>query len=154
MAVILMVVLMGFVATPTAYGISETESVRDQYEDIILDYFAAFGTGDFSEVKFSSEIKFLSPISMKTMDGPTEVTKFVSDVSTRVDEVKVLSVTVDYPTASGVWQMRTTQGILYTLNNYFELDEAGLVYIWPFFDPKAVMDAPDRLVPWLTGEGY
>ncbi|MEO0835849.1 MAG: DUF4904 domain-containing protein, partial [Cyanobacteria bacterium J06642_3] len=33
---------------------------------------------------------------------------FVSDVSTRVTEVNILSTTVDYPTASGVWQMKTT----------------------------------------------
>ncbi len=127
---------------------------KEQYRVILEDYFKAFRTGDFSQVKFSSEIKFLSPLSQSTMDGVEEVVNFVSDVSTRVSEVNILSTTVDYPTASGVWQMKTTKGTLYTLNNFFRLDEQGIVYVWPMFDPKAIVDDPEGLIPWLTGENY
>ena len=127
---------------------------KEQYRDIIETYFKAFGTGDFDPVKFSSEIQFLSPISQSTFDGVEAVVNFVSDVSTRVTEVNILSITVDYPTASGVWQMKTTKGTLYTLNNFFRLDEQGIVYVWPMFDPKAIVDDPAGLIPWLTGKGY
>ena len=127
---------------------------KEQYRVILEDYFKAFKTGDFSQVKFSSEIKFLSPLSQSTMDGVETVVNFVSDVSTRVSEVNILSTTVDYPTASGVWQMKTTKGTLYTLNNFFRLDEQGIVYVWPMFDPKAIVDDPEGLIPWLTGENY
>ena len=127
---------------------------KEQYRNIIETYFKAFGTGDFSQVKFSSEIEFLSPISQKTFDGVEAVVNFVSDVSTRVIQVNILSITVDYPTASGVWQMKTTKGTLYTLNNFFRLDEQGIVYVWPMFDPKAIVDDPEGLIPWLTGENY
>ncbi len=127
---------------------------KEQYREILETYFKAFKTGDFSQVKFSSNIQFLSPISQKTFDGVEAVTNFVSDVSTRVTEVNILSTTVDYPTASGVWQMKTTKGTLYTLNNFFRLDEQGIVYVWPMFDPKAIVDDPEGLIPWLTGKGY
>lgn len=127
---------------------------KEQYRVILEDYFKAFKTGDFSEVKFSSEIQFLSPISQSTFDGVEAVTNFVSDVSTRVTEVNILSTTVDYPTASGVWQMKTTKGTLYTLNNFFRLDDQGIVYVWPMFDPKAIVDDPEGLIPWLTGKNY
>ena len=127
---------------------------KEQYRDILETYFNAFKTGDFSQVKFSSEIQFLSPISQKTFDGVEAVVNFVSDVSTRVTEVNILSTTVDYPTASGVWQMKTTKGTLYTLNNFFRLDEEGIVYVWPMFDPKAIVEDPEGLIPWLTGNGY
>lgn len=127
---------------------------KEQYRVILEDYFKAFSTGDFSEVKFSSEIQFLSPISQSTFDGVEAVTNFVSDVSTRVNKVNILSTTVDYPTASGVWQMNTTKGTLYTLNNFFRLDDQGIVYVWPMFDPKAIVDDPEGLIPWLTGENY
>ena len=127
---------------------------KEQYRKILETYFKAFKTGDFTSVKFSSKIQFLSPISMKTLDGVEAVTNFVSDVSTRVTEVNILSTTVDYPTASGVWQMKTTKGTLYTLNNFFRLDEQGIVYVWPMFDPKAIVDDPEGLIPWLTGKGY
>ena len=127
---------------------------KEQYRVILEDYFKAFKTGDFSQVKFSSEIQFLSPISQSTFDGVEAVTNFVSDVSTRVSEVNILSTTVDHPTASGVWQMKTTKGTLYTLNNFFRLDDQGIVYVWPMFDPKAIVDDPEGLVPWLTGNGY
>lgn len=127
---------------------------KEEYRQILETYFKAFKTGDFSGVKFSSEIQFLSPISQNTFDGVEAVTNFVSDVSTRVTEVNILSTTVDYPTASGVWQMKTTKGTLYTLNNFFRLDEQGIVYVWPMFDPKAIVDDPAGLIPWLTGKGY
>lgn len=129
-------------------------SDEERYAGIIEEYFAAFRTGDFSDVKFSSKIQFLSPISMTTFDGPEAVIKFVSGVATRVSEVNILSVTVDYPTASGVWQMKTTKDTLYTLNNFFRLDEEGISYVWPMFDPKAIVEHPDRLIPWLTGKDY
>lgn len=127
---------------------------KEKYRQILEDYFKAFKTGDFSQVKFSPEIQFLSPISQSTFDGIEAVVNFVSDVSTRVTEVNILSATVDYPTASGVWQMKTTKGTLYTLNNFFRLDEQGIVYVWPMFDPKAIVDEPAGLIPWLTGKNY
>jgi hypothetical protein len=127
---------------------------KEEYRHIIDNYFRAFGTGDFSEVQFSSQIQFLSPISERTINGTEDVSNFVSGVATRVSEVNVLSITIEYPRASGVWQMKTTKGTLYTLHNFFRLDEEGLVYIWPMFDPKAVIDNPAGLIQWLTGNGY
>ncbi|WP_013334595.1 DUF4904 domain-containing protein [Gloeothece verrucosa] len=125
-----------------------------KYHEIIEQYFQAFKTGDFSLVQFSPNIQFLSPIRQDTIDGIEAVVNFVSGVATRVSEVNVLSITVEYPRASGVWQMRTTKGTLYTLHNFFRLDEQGLSYIWPMFDPKAILDDPDALLAWLTGNGY
>lgn len=126
---------------------------KETYRGIIEDYFRAFGTGDFSQVRFSSKIEFLSPISGLTMKGE-EVVRFVTGVSTRVTQVNILSIAVDFPTASGVWQMTTTKGVQYTLHNFFRLDGEGLLYIWPMFDPKKVMDDPPGLLHWLRGEGY
>jgi hypothetical protein len=133
---------------------SAQELDKETYRSIIETYFHAFGTGDFSQVQFSSQIQFLSPISGVTMKGREEVVRFVTGVSTRVSAVNILSTAVDFPTASGVWQMTTTKGVQYTLHNFFRLDGEGLAYIWPMFDPKAVMDDPPGLLRWLRGEGY
>ena len=127
---------------------------KEEYRRIIETYFSAFRNGDFSKVRFSSQIQFLSPISGNTMKGREEVLKFLTGVATRVSAVNILSTAVDFPTASGVWQMTTTKGVQYTLHNFFRLDGEGLVYIWPMFDPKAVMDDPPGLLAWLTGKGY
>jgi sugar lactone lactonase YvrE len=105
-------------------------------------------------VQFSSQIQFLSPISGITMNGREEVVKFVTGVSTRVSSVNIISTAIDFPTASGVWQMTTTKGVQYTLHNFFRLDGEGIAYIWPMFDPKAVMNDPAGLLEWLRGEGY
>jgi hypothetical protein len=121
---------------------SDRELDKETYRSIIETYFRAFETHDFPNVHFSSKIEFLSPISGITMKGRDEVGRFVSGVSTRVVAVNVISITVDFPTASGVWQMTTTKGVQYTLNNFFRLDGEGLFYIWPMFDPKAVMNDP------------
>lgn len=89
---------------------SAQELDKEAYRRIIEDYFRAFETGDFSNVQFSSQVEFLSPISGVTMKGREEVARFVSGVSTRVVAVNILSTAVDFPTASGVWQMTTTKG--------------------------------------------
>lgn len=127
---------------------------NEQYRKIIETYCQAFRSGDFSRGKFSPRLQFLSPLRGDTVNGPEAVVAFLLGVSSRVTEVNVLSTTVDYPTASGVWQMRTTKGTLYTLKNFFRLDEHGIAYVWPMYDPKAVMADPDGLVRWLTGKGY
>ena len=126
---------------------------KETYRRIIEDYFRAFESHDFSNVRFSTQSEFLSPISGITMKGREEVGRFLSGVSTRVTAVNVIAIAVDFPTASGVWQM-TTKGVQYTLHNFFRLDGEGLLYIWPMFDPKAVMDDPPGLLQWLTGNGY
>ena len=127
---------------------------KETYRGIIDGYFRAFETHDFSNVQFSSQVEFLSPISGITMKGRAEVGRFVNSVSTRVTAVNVIAINVDFPTAAGVWQMTTTKGVQYTLHNFFRLDGEGLVYIWPMFDPKAVMDDPPGLLQWLTGVDY
>ncbi len=127
---------------------------KEDYRAIIEGYFRAFATGDFSRVGFSSKLQFLSPISGKTLDGIDDVVRFLTGVVSRVSAVDILSITVDPPTASGVWQMTTTKGTQYTLNNFFRLDGEGLAYIWPMFDHKAVMNDPQGLIQWLTGNGY
>ncbi len=133
---------------------SAQELDKETYRSIIEAYFRAFETHDFSNVQFSTQVQFLSPISGITMNGREEVGMFVSGVSTRVSAVNVVSIAVDFPTASGVWQMTTTKGVQYTLHNFFRLDGEGLLYIWPMFDPKAVMNDPPGLLRWLTGNGY
>lgn len=50
--------------------------------------------------------------------------------------------------------MTTTKGVQYTLHNFFRLDGEGIAYIWPMFDPKAVMNDPPGLLSWLTGKDY
>jgi len=131
---------------------------KETYRTIIEGYFRAFETKDFSNVAFSSNIQFLSPISGKTFDGRAAVVRFVSGVATRVATVNILYTAVDFPIAAGVWQMTTTKGVTYTLHNHFRLDGEGLVYIWPMFDPKAIIsqDAPEGrgLLQWLRGTGY
>jgi sugar lactone lactonase YvrE len=133
---------------------STQELDKETYRSIIETYFRSFGTRDFSQVQFSSQIEFLSPISGMTMKGRKQVVEFVSGVATRVSAVNIISTAVDFPTASGVWQMTTTKGVQYTLHNFFRLDGEGIVYIWPMFDPKAVMNDPPGLLQWLTGSGY
>src|SRR5258708_24621125 len=110
-----------------ASAMSPGELPKEQYRSIITTYFQAFGTRDFSPVQFSSNIQFLSPISGNTMKRREEVVKFVIGVATRVSKVNVLSTTVDFPTASAVWQMTTPKGVLYTLNNSLRLDGEGLL---------------------------
>lgn len=59
---------------------SAQELDKETYRGIIEAYFRAFETHDFSQVRFSTRVQFLSPISGITMNGPEAVGKFVSGV--------------------------------------------------------------------------
>jgi hypothetical protein len=131
---------------------SRTE-LNEEYRPLIETYIRCFATGDFSPVRFSSQIQFLSPISGVTMKGREIVVRFLTDLSTRVSAVNILSTEVDFPRASGVWQITTTKAVRYTLHTLFQLDAEGLNYIWPMFDPKAVIEDPQGLLRWLRGDG-
>ncbi len=133
---------------------SSGELDKETYRQIIEKYSHSFGTGDFSEVQFSSHVEFLSPISGVTLKGRDEVASFVTGVSARVAAVNIISTAVDFPTASELWQMTTTRGVQYTLHNFFRLDGEGLAFIWPMFDPKAILEDPQGMLQWLTGRGY
>ena len=133
---------------------SAHELDKETYRSIIETYFRSFGTRDFSQVQFSSQVQFLSPLSDIPLKGREAIENLVSGVVTRVSSVDIISIAVDFPTASGVWQMTTTKGVKYTLHNFFRLDGEGLAFIWPMFDPKAILADPPGLHQWLTGDGY
>ncbi|MFD9701392.1 DUF4904 domain-containing protein [Lentzea sp. NPDC059081] len=127
---------------------------KETYRKIIESYFRAFETHDFSKVQFSSEVEFLAPINRLALKGRDEVESFIGPVSSRVLAVRVLNTNVDFPTASGLWQITTTKGAQYTVHNFFRLDGEGLRYIWPIIDPLVVINDPLGVVRWLTGNGY
>jgi hypothetical protein len=127
---------------------------KEAYRTIIESYFKAFETHDFSKVQFSAQVEFLAPINRLALKGRAQVESFIQPVSSRVLAVKVLNVNVDFPTASGLWQITTTKGAQYTVHNFFRLDGEGLLYIWPIIDPLPVINDPLGVVRWLTGIGY
>ncbi|CAM3703185.1 DUF4904 domain-containing protein [Kibdelosporangium persicum] len=127
---------------------------KETYRRIIEAYFKAFETHDFSKVQFSQNVEFLPPISRLALKGREEIESFVEPVSSRVLAVQVLNVNVDFPTASGLWQITTTKGAQYTVHNFFRLDDEGLLYIWPVIDPFVTINDPLGVVEWLTGNGY
>lgn len=138
-------------ANPTPNG---RQLDKETYRTIIESYFRAFETHDFSEVRFSANAEFLPPISRLALKGREQIESFIQPVSSRVLAVTVLNVNVDFPTASGLWQITTTKGAQYTVHNFFRLDGEGLLYIWPIIDPLVVMNDPLGVVEWLTGNGY
>jgi hypothetical protein len=133
---------------------SGKELDKETYRKIIDTYFRAFEAHDFSNVQFSPQVQFLPPISRLALQGREEVESFIKPVSTRVLAVRVIGINVDFPTASGLWQITTTKGAQYTVHNFFRLDGDGLLYIWPIIDPLAVMNDPVGIYRWLTGNGY
>lgn len=76
---------------------ADRELNKETYRHIIEDFFSAFGTGDFSNVKLSSIIEFLSPLSDITIKCPRDIVNFLSGVSTRVKAVNFISITIDFP---------------------------------------------------------
>jgi hypothetical protein len=127
---------------------------KEAYRKIIESYFKAFETHDFSKVQFAEQVEFLPPISRLALKGREGIESFIRPVSSRVLAVRVLNVNVDFPTASGLWQITTTKGAQYTVHNFFRLNEEGLLYIWPIIDPYVCINDPLGIVEWLTGDGY
>ncbi|MFW9257625.1 DUF4904 domain-containing protein [Nostoc sp. CALU 546] len=120
--------------------------------EIIDEYLCAFNSGDFSQVQFSSQLNFISPLREEPIVGNDIIIGFLSDVSTRVESVNIIEHIIDYPMACSLFEFTTNKGDVLTLLDYFRFDEEGIALIWPCFDPKPLIANPLLLPEFLTGK--
>lgn len=127
---------------------------RAEIIEIVEEYLCAFDSGDFSQVRFSSQMQFISPLRQDPVVGNDNIRGFLTNVATRVEAVNIREHIIDYPKGSSLFEFKTTKGDVLILLDYFEFDREGISLIWPCFDPKQLIANPQLLPQFLTGSGY
>ena len=95
---------------------------------VIEQYLEGFNSGDFSDAKFSTGMKFISPLKPEPVIGNTTIRGFLSDVATRVESVNIRQHIVNYPLASSLFEFKTTNGDVFILIDYFQFEKEEISF--------------------------
>ena len=103
-------------------------------------YMAALISGDFSGVTFSSKVRFMGPLMDSPVEGIAEVVELLVDVSKGVEDIRIQKRVIEDTTACVLVEFQTTKGEVLPILDYIEIDEEGISYIRPFFDPRPLIE--------------
>ena len=113
---------------------------RSEIIIIIDDYIKALRSGDYSSVQFSSNVRFIGPLMETPIEGKPKVVEFLVSVSEGVKDVIVQQHIIDGSTACVLIQYETIGGDVLPILDYIQIDEDGISYIQPFFDPRPLIE--------------
>ncbi|GEM_PF-6547974 len=113
---------------------------RDYIVDTVDDYMNALISGDFSLVKFSRNLRFMGPLIDHPVEGTSKVVELLIDVSKNVKDIRIQKYIIEDSTACVLIEFETTGGKVLPILDYIEIDEEGISYIHPFFDPRPMTE--------------
>lgn len=113
---------------------------RSEVVELVDDYINALRVGDYSSVRFSPNVRFLGPLMDSPIEGKPNVVEFLVRVSEGVKDVRVRQHIIDGSTACILIQYETVRGDVLPILDYMQIDEDGISYIQPFFDPRPLIE--------------
>ena len=112
---------------------------RSEVVQIVDEYMHALTSGDYSAVRFSSDVRFLGPLMDSPIEGMQNVVEFLTEVSEGVSGVRVRQHVIEGSRVCSLIDFETTAGDVLPILDYFEVGERGISYIRPFFDPRPLI---------------
>lgn len=112
---------------------------RDEIVKLIEGYMKALSYGDYSSVKFSPDVSFLGPLMDSPIEGKSDVIEFLKGVSEDVEDVRIQEFIIEGSNACVIIQFETIKGDVLPILDYIEINEEGISYIQPFFDPRPLI---------------
>ncbi|MEP6609965.1 MAG: nuclear transport factor 2 family protein [Burkholderiaceae bacterium] len=130
-------VLMVSACLTTSQG---PEQQKKQVIAKALDAYAqAMKTGDYSDVRFSSDVTFLGPLTNGAIVGETQVRDFLLKVSKGVKDVRVKRQVIDGEFACVVADLETREGDVVPFCECFRILDEKIAEIRPYFDPRPLI---------------
>jgi len=126
------------VAHPPPYN-RRFDMDRSEVVQIVDEYMHALRSGDYSAVRFSSDVRFLGPLMNSPIEGKENVIQLLTEVSEGVSDVRVSEHVIESSKACSLSDFETTSGEVLPILDYFEIGEKGISYIRPFFDPRPLI---------------
>jgi hypothetical protein len=106
----------------------------------MLDAYAqAMKTGDYSRVRFTSDVTFLGPLTNGPIVGEAQVKDFLRKVSTDVGDVRVERQIIDGEFACVIADLETKKGIVVPFSEFYRVVDGRIAEIRPYFDPRPLI---------------
>lgn len=106
----------------------------------VLDAYAqAMKAGDYSAVRFASDVTFLGPLTNGAIVGETQVKDFLLKVSKGVKDVRVKRQVIDGEFACVIADLETRGGDVVPFCEFFQILDGKIAVIRPYFDPRPLI---------------
>ena len=106
----------------------------------VLDaYTQAMKTGDYSRVRFTSDVTFLGPLTKGPIVGEAQVKDFLRKVSTDVGDVRVKRQIIDGEFACVIAVLETKKGTVVPFSEFYRVVDGRIAEIRPYFDPRPLI---------------
>jgi limonene-1,2-epoxide hydrolase len=102
-------------------------------------YASAMKTGDYSNVRFTSDVTFLGPLTNGAIIGEAQVTAFLLKVSAGVKDVHVKQRIIDGEFACVIADLQTKEGDVVPFCEFFRIVDGRIAEIRPYFDPRPLI---------------
>ena len=102
-------------------------------------YAQAMKTGDYSDVRFTSDVTFLGPLTNGAIVGETQVKDFLLKVSKSVKDVRVKRQLIDGEFACVIAELETKEGDVVPFCEFFRIVDGKIAEIRPYFDPRLLI---------------
>jgi limonene-1,2-epoxide hydrolase len=106
----------------------------------VLDAYAqAMRSGDYTNVRFTSEVSFVGPLTNGAINGEAQVKDFLRKVSMDVGDIRVRRQIIDGEFASVIAELETKNGIIVPFSEFFRVVDGKIAEIHPYFDPRPLI---------------
>jgi limonene-1,2-epoxide hydrolase len=102
-------------------------------------YAGAMKTGDYSNVRFTSDVTFSGPLISGAIVGEAQVTAFLLKVSQGVKDVRVKRHVIDGEFACVIADLETKEGDVVAFCEFFRVVDGRIAEIRPYFDPRPLI---------------
>jgi hypothetical protein len=113
---------------------------RSDVVKLVDNYMEALRSGDYTSVQFSPNVSFQGPFMDSPIEGKPKVIETLVGISESVKDVQVLQHIIDGSNACVLIQFETVTGVVVPILDYIQIDEDGISYIRPFFDPRPLIE--------------
>jgi limonene-1,2-epoxide hydrolase len=134
-ALLSVLLVLGGCSTVTSVALQQKEAVAR-----VLDAYAqAMKTGDYSRVRFTSDVTFLGPLTNGPIVGEGQVKDFLRKVSTDVGDVRVTRQIIDGEFACVIADLETKKGVVVPFSEFYRVVDGRIAEIRPYFDPRPLI---------------
>jgi limonene-1,2-epoxide hydrolase len=112
---------------------------KESVARLLQAYAEAMKTGDYSDVRFTSDVTFLGPLTDGPITGETQVKAFLLRVSAGVRDVRVKRQVIDGEFACVIAELETKEGKVIPFSEFFRIVGGRIAEVRPYFDPRPLI---------------
>ena len=102
-------------------------------------YFRGLQTGDAAGIPFADDVVFQGVLDEEPIVGSDAVGSFLSQFGESIESIDVHEKVIDGQLACATFKWTTVSGVEIEMCDYFRFTGSEIVYVRPYFDPRALL---------------